>query len=226
MKRKWLMIPIVTGLLAAGLTGASALAHNEDGENESPKETVAAKVAEILGIEDEQTVKDAIQQATTEVRLDRLEHRLGHMVENEVLTQEQADEYLAWYADRPDIPNLHRNGHRLFGFGGGDGEGGQPEGQGQFRGQRFGGQDGSGFGQRPDGSGFGQRPDGGDGSDARQLPNGRQFPGRGDARSRFGQRFGDQQFPGQGQLPPGLGGEIPSGEVPGIEIPEGNGASF
>ncbi len=217
MKRKWLMIPIVTGLLAAGLTGASALAHNEDGENESPRETVAAKVAEILGIEDEQTVKDALQQATQEVRTDQLEHRLDHMVENEVLTREQADEYLAWYADRPDVPNLHRNGHRLFGFGGGEGEDGQPSGQGQSRGQRFGGQDGPGFGQRPDG---------GDGSDARQLPNGRQFPGRGDANSRFGQRSGGQQFRGQGQLPPGLGGEVPSVEVPGIEIPEGNGVSY
>ena len=100
-----------------------------------------------------------------------------------------------------------------FGFGGGgQGEDGQPSGQGQFRGQRFGDRDISGFGQRPDG---------GDGSDARQLPNGRQFPGRGDIRSRFSQRFGGQQFPGQGQLTPGLGGE-----VPGIEIPEGNGASF
>jgi hypothetical protein len=205
------MIPIVTGLLAAGLTGASVLAHNEDGESESPKETVAAKVAEILGIEDEQTVKDALQQATQEVRKDQLEHRLEHMVDAEILTQAQADEYLTWYADRPDIPNLHRNGHRFFGSGGGEGEDGQRSGQGQFRGQRFGGQDGLGFGQRPGG---------GDGSDARQLPNGRQFPGRGDASSRFGQRFGGQQFPGQGQFPPGL-----DGEVPGIEIPEVNGVS-
>ena len=212
MKRKWLMIPIVTGLLAAGLTGASVLAHNEDGESESPRETVAAKVAEILGIEDEQTVKDALQQATQEVRTDKLEHRLDDMVANGVLTQEQADEYLAWHADRPDIPNQHRRGLRQFGFGGGDGHDGQPSGQSQFRGQRFGGQDGPGFGQRPDG---------GDGSDARQLPNGRQFPGQGEVRSRFGQRFGGQQFAGQGQLPPGLGSE-----VPGIEIPEVNGVSY
>ena len=48
MKRKWLMIPLVTGILAAGLTGASVLAHNEDGEQESPKDAVVAKVAESL----------------------------------------------------------------------------------------------------------------------------------------------------------------------------------
>lgn len=209
MKRKWLAIPIVTGLLAVGLTGASVLAHNEDGENNTPRETVAAKVAEILGIEDEQTVKDALQQATQEVQLDRLEHRLDHMVEAEVLTQPQADEYLTWYQARPDVPNLHLNGQRQFGFGGGEGEDGRP--QSGFRGQRFGGED------HP---GFGQRPDGGQGADARQLPNGREFPGQGELRSRFSQRFGGQQFPGQGQLPPGLGGEVLGAN------PEASGASF
>jgi len=48
MKRKWLAIPLITGLLAVGLTGASALAHNDDGEESTPRETVAAKVAEIV----------------------------------------------------------------------------------------------------------------------------------------------------------------------------------
>ncbi len=203
MKRKWLAIPIITGLLAAGLTGASALAHNEDGENETPRETVAAKVAEILGIEDEQVVRDALQQATQEVRLDRLEHRLDHMVEAGVLTQDQANEYLAWYEARPEGPNLHRNGHRLFGDGDQDG---RP--QSKFQGQRFGGQD---F------TGFGQRYDGGQGVDARQLPNGGEFPGRGELRSRFGQLF-------QGQSPSGLGGEVPS-QAPS-EVPEGSGTSY
>ena len=51
MKRKWLMIPLATGLLAAALMGATALAHNEDGEYATPRETVASNVAEILGIE-------------------------------------------------------------------------------------------------------------------------------------------------------------------------------
>lgn len=207
MKRKWLMIPIVTGLLAAGLTGASVLAHNEDGENESPRETVAAKVAEILGIDDEQTVKDALQQATQEVRMDKLEHRLADMVESGVLTQEQADEYLAWSADRPDIPNLRRGGHRQFGFGGGEGKDGQSSGQSQFRGQRFGGQDSPGQGELQ--SRFSQRFDG------------QEFPGQGEVRSRFGQRFGGQQFSGLGQLPPGLGEE-----APGLEIPEVDGVSY
>ncbi len=212
MKRKWLAIPIATGLLAVGLTGASALAHNEEGDTETPRETVAGKVAGILGIDDEQTVKDAIQQATQEVWLERLQHRLGHMVEAGVLTQEQADEYLEWYEARPEGPNLHRNGHRLFGKGGGEGDQNSPRqrsGQGEFRGQGSGDQDFPGLGELR--SRFGERFEG------------REFPGQGDLRSKFGQRFG-----GQGQFPPGLGGEAPSQVPSGLpdQVPAGSGTSF
>ncbi|MCH9016437.1 MAG: hypothetical protein IIB89_01570 [Chloroflexi bacterium] len=233
MKRKWLMLPLVTGILAAGLTGASVLAHDEDGENVSPKETVAAKVAEILGIEDAQTVQDALQLATQEVRLERLEHRLDHMVEAGVLTQDQADAYLEWYEARPEGPNLHRNGHRLFGFGGGgDGEDGGPRqsfgqrfggqefpGQGELRSrfeQRFGGQEFPGQGELR--SRFEQRFEGQDFPGQGELRSrfdqrfeGQEFPGRGELRSKFGQRHNGQQIPGQEQLPPGVGGEVPEG---------------
>ena len=75
MKRRWLMIPLVTGILAAGITGATVLAHNEDGEQESPKDAVASKVAEILGIEDTQSVKDALTEAPRSAGADR---RPGH----------------------------------------------------------------------------------------------------------------------------------------------------
>ena len=79
-------------------------------------------MAEILGIEDEQLVKDALIQATQEAQMERLNHRLDHMVEVGVLDQDQANEYLAWYADRPEGPNLQLNRHRFFGFGGGEGK--------------------------------------------------------------------------------------------------------
>ena len=128
MKRKWLMIPLVTGILAAGLTGATVLAHNEDGDKVSPKDAVAAKVAEILGI-DEQSVKDALAEATQAVHSERIQHRLDHMVEAGRLTQEQADEYFSWYEARPEGLSQRFGGR---GFGGGHGFGGQGfHGQGQ-----------------------------------------------------------------------------------------------
>ena len=48
MKRKWLMIPLVTGLLAAGLTGATVLANHDGGEQESPKDAVATLTSRII----------------------------------------------------------------------------------------------------------------------------------------------------------------------------------
>ena len=134
MKRKWLMVPIVTGLLAVGLTGATVLANHNGGEQESPKDAVATKVAEILGIEDTQSVKDALTEATREVRSERLQHRMDQLVEAGRLTQEQANAYVEWYEARPEGVNIH--GHR--GFGGG---------------HRFGGPGFHGQGQPPAGSG-------------------------------------------------------------------------
>lgn len=212
MKRKWLMLPLVTGILAAGLTGATALAHNGDGEEDSPKSTVATKVAEILDL-DEETVKNALREATRELRSERISHRLGHLVESGRLTQEQADAYLEWYEARPDVPNLHRGGHRLFGFGGGgdfDGGDGGPRSrfdQQNFRGQRFGGQDAPGLNRLPNGRefpGLGQRA------------NGRGFSGRENLPPWLGQLPNGQEFPGQGQLSPG----------PDNDVAEANGASF
>ena len=160
MKRKWLMIPLVTGILAAGLTGASVLAHNEDGEQVSPKDAVVAKVAESLGL-DQQALKDALQEAIQEVRSDRIQHRLDDAVEAGRLTQEQADAYFEWYEARPEGLS---QGHRLFKFGrGGDGGDASPSqrfGGGGFGGShRFGGQDFHGQGQLPSGPG-GDVPEG------------------------------------------------------------------
>ncbi len=164
MKRKWLMIPLVTGILAAGIVGGTVLAHNDNGEQESPKDAVAAKVADILGIQDTQSVIDALTQATQEVRSDRVQHRLDDAVEAGRLTQKQADAYLDWYEARPEGLNLRHGGHRLFGFGGGGGEGDDSSPSSRFSGrgfggQRFGGQGFSGQGQLPPGLG-GNVPEG------------------------------------------------------------------
>ena len=221
MKRKWLMIPLVTGILAAGITGVTVLAHNDDGEQESPKDKVAAKVAEILGI-DEQTIKDALQEATQEVRSESLQHRLDDMVEAGRLTQEEADAYLEWYESRPEGLNPFRTGHRLFRFGGGgEGEDGGPRhsfGQRESRGQRFDfpgqGELRSQFEQRFGGEGFPNLED--LRSQFEQRFGGEGFPDLEDLRSQFGQRFGGRDFSGQGLLPP----------APSDDVPEASGASY
>ena len=217
MKRKWLAVPMVAGMLAVGLTSASALAHNDE-DGESPREMVAGKVAEILGIGDEQAVKDALQQATREVQETNLDHRLDHMVEAEKLTQEQADHYFSWYKGRPvvlNFPRFGRNLHKIIDLiiemgmitqeqadeytewfeSKPDGlyihrNGGREEGRPHSSSDHQ--------GDRGEGSlAFGQRPDRGEGSESRRLPNRREFPGRVEFRSRFSERFDGRGLPGR-----------------------------
>ena len=75
MRRKWILIGLAAGLLAAAVTGGVALAWGGPGHgwgwgrgnHEERQSAVAAKVAEILGTDADQTA-DAIAQAQKEVR--------------------------------------------------------------------------------------------------------------------------------------------------------------
>jgi len=96
---------LLSGLLAmsmiAGTTGA-ALA--DDGQNNQPKpDGLLARVAQILNI-DVQKLKDAFQQALSEMRAERQNTGLQNLVTNGKLTQEQADQLKAWLDARPDVP--------------------------------------------------------------------------------------------------------------------------
>ncbi len=90
MKRKWLMITLVTGVLAASITGGVALAHNNTGEV-TPKSELAARVAQILEL-DEQRVQDAITQATQELRDKRVDAMVDRMLKGGRITEQRAEE--------------------------------------------------------------------------------------------------------------------------------------
>lgn len=112
MKKKWLIKGLVTGLLAIVFTSGAVLAQatpTPDGTSKS----FAARVAGILGIE-ETKVEDAMKQARTEMQDEAVKGKLDALVAAGRLTQAQADEYLAWYNERPE-------GIRLPGFFGGRG---------------------------------------------------------------------------------------------------------
>lgn len=75
---------------------------------DAPKQSIASRVAVILNLEEE-VVQGAFDQAVREKQDDSLAYRLEHMVENEKLTQAEADEILVWFRDRPPIAaKLHR----------------------------------------------------------------------------------------------------------------------
>ena len=75
MRKRWILIAVAVGLLAAAITGGVALAWGGSGhgwgwgrgDHDERKSAVAAKVAEILGTDAQETA-DAIEQANQEVR--------------------------------------------------------------------------------------------------------------------------------------------------------------
>ncbi|MDP2718287.1 MAG: hypothetical protein Q8P44_00420 [Dehalococcoidia bacterium] len=62
-----------------------------------------AKAAAILG-KDEQTLKDALAQASREIQAGALQNRLNQLVEQGVITPEQANSYQTWLQSKPAAP--------------------------------------------------------------------------------------------------------------------------
>ena len=102
-KKHWFIGLVVLMAAVIGLGSATALAQESDGE--TSRLGLIARVANILGLQ-EQQVQDAFDQARQELRDEQFEEmvgqRLDSLVESGRITQEQADELREWYAERPD----------------------------------------------------------------------------------------------------------------------------
>ncbi|MFC1899120.1 hypothetical protein ACFLXP_02175 [Chloroflexota bacterium] len=93
----------VVTLLILGTT-ATVLADETEDETvteETDTDSLLGRVAGILGI-DQDDLKDAFTQARDEMKESAFTNRLGGAVENGTITQEQADEILEWWAERPE----------------------------------------------------------------------------------------------------------------------------
>ena len=141
MKRRWIPVTLVLAAVVAlgvaggavlahdrggsggenprldGVAGGGVLAHTKSGDGESRLESFASRVAGILGLEEEQ-VLDAFKQTKSEMLEEKVQQMLEKAVAAGKLTQEQADEYLAWFESRPDTfaPGalFHKLGKRGF----------------------------------------------------------------------------------------------------------------
>ena len=111
MKKRWLFLSATVAMLALGvlMTGA-AFAQEASTDDQSRVGKLASRVAQILGLGEDE-VSDAINQARTELRIEAAQNKLDRMVEAGTLTQEQADEYIAWLEAQPDDgPGFGHNG--------------------------------------------------------------------------------------------------------------------
>ena len=105
-KLKVLISALVVALLLTVGATATVMADGEGEETTPPAEEAGEnglleRVAEILGI-DEEDLLNAFKQARQEMREDAFISRLDKAVEEGLITQEQADEILAWWLQRPD----------------------------------------------------------------------------------------------------------------------------
>ena len=123
-KKKLIAIAVLAAVMLAATIGGVVLAadNGDDSEPEAKYETLLNRVCEIYqektGVAiDQEALTDAFAQVQGEMRTEALENYLQSLVEQDKITQAQADEYLDWWQAKPDVS---------FGFGFG--------GRGGFRG--------------------------------------------------------------------------------------------
>ena len=108
-KRKWMLVAVLIAVvvLVGGIVGGVVYAQTNTPtttpSQTTQQDTLMAKVAQILGI-DQQTLQNAFTQAQKEIQSEALSQRLANLVQQGKLTQEQADQYQQWWNSRPDVP--------------------------------------------------------------------------------------------------------------------------
>ena len=110
MRKRTLVAALAVGLLALALIGGAVLAQTSDEDDDKAGKSFAARVAEILDLE-EADVEAAMEQARADMLDEQLDAHIDRLVERGVLTEEQAEEYRTWLDDRPDdLPQLGGRG--------------------------------------------------------------------------------------------------------------------
>ncbi|MBN2239939.1 MAG: DUF2680 domain-containing protein [Dehalococcoidales bacterium] len=114
-RKKILLTAVAVLLVVGGIFGGTAIVSAQDDETVPADQSVTLleKIGEIYQENtgtalDTEQLKAAFQQAMEEMRNDRQAAMLDKLVEEGVITQEQADEYQTWLDAKPDI-NIGRS---------------------------------------------------------------------------------------------------------------------
>lgn len=102
--KKFIIIAVLVAVAIAGCIGGVAIAQTE--EEDTQAETIYDKVTAVLNANGVEITSDQLKDAFIEVRNQErtaaIEKILDKLVENGKIEQEEADEYLQWWSDRPD----------------------------------------------------------------------------------------------------------------------------
>ena len=123
MKRKWLGFPALAALLVTGAIAGTAFAQSESDDDSSPVSRFVEILADKLGVGEEE-LETALEETKEELQAERkaaweqqLRDKLAAMIEEGKITQEQADEYLDWYLDPPELASGKFGKKFAFGTG-------------------------------------------------------------------------------------------------------------
>ena len=97
-RKRWIIASVLTVVLAVGVFTAGIVAAQVADDSKGNRFT--ARVAQILNL-DEDTVHDAMAQASRELREESAQEKLNELVAAGEITQAQADEYMAWIQSAP-----------------------------------------------------------------------------------------------------------------------------
>ena len=128
-KRVFLIVGVVAAALSVSIGAIAVMGQESSSDTDDTTTTIqsfVSRVAENLEL-DEDTVQDAFDEARDDLKEDlkaahraALEEKLEAAVEDGEITQDQMDEYLEWYDDKPDdlgISGSKGGHHGGFGFG-------------------------------------------------------------------------------------------------------------
>ncbi len=109
-KKKLIAIAILAATMLIGSISGIALAadNGDDSEPEAKYETLLNRTSKIYqektGVAiDQEVLKDAFAQAQSEMQTEAVGNYLQSLVEQDKMTQEEADGYLEWWQARPDV---------------------------------------------------------------------------------------------------------------------------
>jgi aconitase A len=119
----------VAVVLALGIGGVVLAADNQTSGQTKPGEALFAKACEIYqqktGVAiDQAALKDAFQQAGSEIQKEMTQTRLQNLVTQGKITQDEADQMQNWLEARPKVNAPFGSGFGFRGHGGFPGRGG------------------------------------------------------------------------------------------------------
>ncbi len=129
--KKMIISLVLASVLLLGSLGGIALAADDE-EDSQPRAFLGTLWEKVSVLYEQKTgdtlnqdaLKEALVEAQAEMRTEALQAHLQSLVEQEQITQEEADQYLEWWQTRPaDIPfgpglNRHHGFHGMRGCGG------------------------------------------------------------------------------------------------------------